>query len=38
MGKKGSICHFSRVVPASIWGRYPETLVLTSTWRTEKGV
>ena len=38
MGKMGSICHFSRALPASIWGRCSQVLVFTSTWGTQKGV
>ena len=37
MGKMGSICHFSRVLLASTWGRCSQILVCTSTWGTQKG-
>ena len=37
MGKKGSICHFPRALPASIWGHCSQVLVFTSTWGTRKG-
>ena len=38
MGKMGSICHFPRALPASIWGHCSQVLVFTSTWGTRKGV
>ena len=38
MGKIGSICHFSRALPASIWGHCSQVLVSTSIWDTQKGV
>ena len=39
MGKKGSICHFSRAFPASIWGRCSPVLVCTNIWGcTRRGV
>ena len=36
MGKMGSICHFSRVLPASIWGHCSQVLVFASTSGTQK--
>ena len=38
MGKIGSICHFPRALPASIWGHCSQVLVFTSIWGTQKGV
>ena len=38
MGKMGSICHFPRALPASIWGHCSQVLVFTSIWGTRKGV
>ena len=38
MGKKGSICHFARAFPASLWGHYSQVLVSTSIRGTWKGV
>ena len=38
MGKMGSICRFSRALPASIWGRCSQIPVFTSIWGTEKRV
>ena len=38
MGKMGSICHFPRALPASIWGHCSQVLVFTSIWGTQKGV
>ena len=38
MGKMGSICHFPRALPASIWGHCSQILVFTSIWGTQKGV
>ena len=38
MGKMGSIWHFSRALPASIWGHCSQVLVFTSIRGTEKGV
>ena len=37
MGKIGSICHFPRALPASIWGHCSQALVFTSIWGTQKG-
>ena len=38
-GKLGSICHFPRALPASIWGHCsPQVLVFTSIWGTQNGV
>ena len=37
MGKMGSICHFPRALPASIWGHCSQVLVFTSIWGTQKG-
>ena len=31
-GKMGSMCHFPRALPASIWGHCSQILVFTSTW------
>ena len=36
MGKTGSICHFRRALPASIWGHCSEVLVFTSTLGAHK--
>ena len=36
VGKMGSICHFSRALPASLWG-HSQVLVFASTWGTQKG-
>ena len=38
MGKMGSICHFPRALPASIWGHCSQVLAFTSIWGTQKGV
>ena len=38
MGKMGSICHFPRVLPASIWGHCSQILVFTSNCGTQKRV
>ena len=44
VGKMGSIYHFSRALPASIWGRCSLSLVFNSIWgahthtHTQKGV
>ena len=38
MVKKGSICHFPRALPASIWGHCSQILVFTSIWGTQKAV
>ena len=38
MGKIGSIYHFPRALPASIWGHCSQVLVFTSIWDTQKGV
>ena len=38
MGKKGSICHFPRALPASIWGYCSQVLVFTSIWGSQTGV
>ena len=38
MGKMGSICHFPRALPASIWGHCSEVLFFTSIWGAQKGV
>ena len=37
MGKMGSICHFPRALPASIWGHCSQVLVFTSIWGSQKG-
>ena len=37
MGKKGSICHFPRSLPASIWGHCSQVLVFTSIWGAQEG-
>ena len=37
MGKMGSICHFPRALPASIWGHCSQVLVVTSIWGVQKG-
>ena len=37
MGTMGSICHFPRALPASIWGHCSQVLVFTSIWGTQKG-
>ena len=37
MGEMGSICHFSRAWPASMWGHCSQVLVFTSIWGTQKG-
>ena len=37
MGKMGSICHFPRALPASMWGHCSQVLVFTSIWGTQKG-
>ena len=34
----GSIWHFHRALPASIWGHCSQVLVFTSIWGTQKGV
>ena len=36
--KMGSFSHFSRALPASIWGCCSQVLVLTSIWGTQNGV
>ena len=36
MGRMGSICHFPRALPASIWGHRSQVLVFTSIWGTQK--
>ena len=36
MGKMGSICHFPRALPASIWGHCSQVLVFTRVWGTQK--
>ena len=36
MGKMGSICHFPRELPASIWGHCSQVLVFTSIWGKHK--
>ena len=36
MDKMGSICHFPRALPASIWGRCSQVQVFTSIWGTHK--
>ena len=36
MGKMGSICHFPRALPASIWGHCSQILVFTGIWGTQK--
>ena len=38
MGKKGSISHFSRALPACIWGHCSQALVFISIWGTQKGL
>ena len=35
-GQMGSICHFSRALPASIWEHCSQILVFTSIWGTQK--
>ena len=37
MGKKGSICHFSRSLTASIWGHCSQVLLFTSIRGTHWG-
>ena len=37
MGKMGSICHFSRALPASIWGHCSQVLVLLAFAAHKKG-
>ena len=37
MGKMGSICHFLRALPASIWEHCSQVLVFTSIGAHEKG-
>ena len=37
MAKMGSICHFLRALPASIWGHCSQVLVFTSIWAHKKG-
>ena len=36
MGKMGSICQFSRALPASIWGHCSQVLGFTSIWAHKK--
>ena len=36
MGKMGSICHFPRALPASIWGHCSPVVVFTSIWGAHK--
>ena len=38
MGKMGSICHFPRALPASIWGHCSQILIFTSIWGTQTWV
>ena len=38
MGKMGPSCHFSRALPASLWGHCSQILVSTSTWGTQQGL
>ena len=37
MGKMGSICHFPRALPASIWGHCSQILVLLAFGAHKKG-
>ena len=36
MGEMGSICHFARALPASLWGHCSQVLVFASIWGAHK--